>query len=125
MATIDQFAISQGWSITGWGVTGTVFPQNGFTTGGTLVIGVVQDQLTPACGLVWLNLDGQPCSIANLPYKSDGGILSGIPFPVSFAGWQATCDVILSIDSGGTLHGSFDDGGSGNTGAFTADANVG
>ena len=123
MAPIEQFARPRGWFITSWGVDkpGQI-PDHAFTVGSSLQIGIVQGQV-PACGLVWLNLTGQPCFMIDLPFRDE--VLYAPDFAVSIAGLTVECDVKLEITNGslqGTLNGN---GVDGNTGTFAAGANPG
>jgi hypothetical protein len=123
MVPIEQFARPRGWFITDWKIDrpGQI-PDHTFTVGGSLLIGIVQG-MTPACSLVWLDLDGRPCSMINLPFQE--GMLYAPDFPVSIAGLSVHCGVNLSIRNGvleGMLNGIGTDG---NTGTFAADANPG
>jgi hypothetical protein len=123
MATIEQFAIPQGWRITSWQLTpGPGIPPNPFVLYGTVLIGVAQDPI-PACDLSWLNSAGEQCSITKVPFQ-EGKLLAGI-LPVTFGGLTVDCAVTLSFDVG-VLSGLLASlGGDGNTGTFAADANPG
>jgi hypothetical protein len=127
MAPIEEFAKPRGWSITGWEVTGSgTIPRHTFMVGGTLLIGIVQGP-TPACGLVWLDLNGQPCFIKDLRFQE--GRLHAPDVSMSIGGVPVEGKVNLTIDAGGVLKGKLigkERGGvDGNTGTFAADANPG
>jgi len=126
MATIDQFAIPQGWKIGTWqpGLTVGPLPQNLFTEGGTLLIGTVPG--AQACNLAWLAKDGTWCSMADLPFDATtGSLIAATLIKVSVGGKSfIDCNrVTLEIDAAGGLTGRlFTNEGDGTLGTFQADA---
>lgn len=126
MATINRFAIPQGWRITSWGVDqeGPI-PENGFVVGGCLVIGIVANG-TQSCTLSWLNGNDKACFVTDLHFDDAADRLHRQNVVVSFGGVDVDCQVTIDLDGDsdnhirGTLKIAKDTDG--NTGTFAAEA---
>ncbi len=130
MATINRFAIPQGWRITSWEVDqeGPI-PENGFVIGGCLVIGIVANG-TQSCTLSWLDGNFKTCFITDLDFDGATDSLHRQNVGVSFGGIDIDChvtiDLIIDLDGGsdtriqGKLKMVKDQDG--NTGTFAAEA---
>jgi hypothetical protein len=127
MATIEEFASPPGWNIKSWEVdqAGKV-PTHAMTISGGLVIGITSPE---TCTVTWLDQDRRLCSIRDLPFVFETGMLQASNYPVSFGeSGIILCKVNLWLDEKGALGGHMDSGNrsvDGNTGTFAAEAHPG
>jgi hypothetical protein len=124
-ATIDKFAITQGWRIRSWEVTDSPgpIPSDGFKRDSTLLITIPLTPVgnTPACNLTWKDEAGHDCSMKGLPF-GDGKLHGKVP--VFFDGTRHDLHTEILLEKDGRLHGFLSAPGfDGNTGTFAADAN--
>jgi|GEM_PF-3055823 len=130
MASIDEFAIPQGWRITEWipdspekipDPPGKEF----FVVGGILLIGIADENRTE-CHVAWLDTKGQRWSIHRLPLRLDGH-LEGVTDVINEAA-QSPYERIVDIQLDKTVikgNLKFRELGvvDGPVGTFTAEAN--
>jgi hypothetical protein len=127
MATIEEFANPPGWNIKSWEVdqAGKV-PTHAMTIAGGVVIAITSPE---TCTVTWLDQDRRLCSIRDIPFVSETGMLQARAFPVSFGeSGIIVCKVDLWLDDKGLLGGRLETGNKsidGNTGTFAAEAHPG
>lgn len=127
MQSIDPFVNPHGWRITSWevqtngGNAGSI-PSNGFFVGGTMIIGKTHHG-TESCSLSWLDGRGRLCSILDLHFNADTGVLRRDQVVVSFGEENADCSVSISFDKENGIQATMQEMvQDGNTGTFKAEA---